>query len=141
MGVYRIGPKDAVIQSKASGSIQSIPQQEESLSEHPEHTWLREQAAFLQKQLLEIQPEVIETVKHIQVEVPVEVIKYVDREIHSVTEFPVFKEKIIKEFVEIPKEVIKEIEREVRVEVKLMPLWGYVALLVQTALIVALLLK
>lgn len=89
--------------------------------------------------------------KEVQVikEVPVEIIKevivpverVVEKEVQIVKEFPVYQEKIIKEFVDRPIEVVKEVEKEVIKLVKFVPMYVYGALLVETLIIIALLIK
>ena len=71
----------------------------------------------------------VEVVKELRVEVPVEVVKYVDR------------------FIEVPKEIIKEVEKLVEVEIhhiqRLVPRWARWAVLIAVveALVIAVLLE
>lgn len=111
----------------------------------------------LEKQLANQVPQIIEVVKEVIREVPVTVIKeipvevvrevkvieerIVEKEVQVIKEVPVYKKRVMTEFVDRPIEVIKEVEKEVVREVKIIPWWAYVAAVLETLAILALLLK
>jgi len=75
----------------------------------------------------------VEVVKTVTVEVEKEVIKFVDREVEVIKHV----------LVDRPIEIIKEVEKEVHkiFEIYKTPKWSFVVMLVEAAIIVALLLK
>lgn len=106
---------------------------------------LRNRVADLEDELSKVKLNVIETIKEVPVEVmvPVERIveKIIEKEVQVIKEFPVFKEKIIKEFVDVVREVERIKEVEVVKEIKFVPIWIYGIFLVETLTIIVLLFK